>query len=90
MNQEHLQDQPPFKSRVAALRWQINRESEAMWTGFHAFAEGESRHAFITTRASRLEAARIELASLLGEQEATSCVVKAYITAENASSAPAN
>src|SRR5258708_9355735 len=58
------------KSEVARLMQQIEREYEAAIRGLTGFAEGSSKHAFITARMERMAVCHETLKGLVGEHEA--------------------
>lgn len=65
------------KSEVARLMQQIEREYEAAIRGLTGFAEGSSKHAFITARMERMAACHETLKGLVGEHEAGKLLAEA-------------
>ncbi len=61
-------------SAVARLRQQIEQEYEAARQGLTGLAQGISQHAFITARMERMGVYHVQLADLIGEQEAARMV----------------
>lgn len=58
------------KSEVARLRQLYAEEYEAAQRGLTGLAMGSARHAFITRKMANMYACQLELAKLVGEQEA--------------------
>ncbi len=58
------------KSEVARLRQQYAEEYEAAQRGLSGLAMGSARHAFITRKMANMCVCQLELAKLVGEQEA--------------------
>ncbi len=65
------------KSEVARLMQQIEREYEAAIRGLTGFAEGSSKHAFITARMERMAVCHETLKGLVGEHEAGKLLAEA-------------
>jgi hypothetical protein len=64
-------DKQESKSEVARLLRQIELEYEAASRGLSGFAQGTSQHAFITKKMENMSLMRDELASHVGEMDAT-------------------
>ena len=58
------------KSEVAQLMCRIALEYEAAERGLTGFAEGNSKHQFITARMENIGACRERLAELVGDEQA--------------------
>ncbi len=58
------------KSEVAQLMRRIALEYEAAERGLTGFAEGSSKHQFITARMENIGACRERLAELVGDEQA--------------------
>lgn len=69
------------KSEVALLRWQIEREVEAMRLAMSGLAFGTARHDFINARMDRIGAYQEQLTNHIGEQEASKIVCTLYVEA---------
>lgn len=65
------------RSEVAQLRQQIELECEAMQQALTGFAQSAS-HQFIHQKYANLEIAQHQLATLVGEEEATNIMVSVY------------
>ncbi len=61
-------------SAVARLRQQIEQEYEAARQGLTGLAQGMSQHTFITARMEHMGVYHVQLAALVGEQEAARMV----------------
>ena len=61
-------------SAVARLRQQIEQEYEAARQGLTGLAQGRSQHTFITARMEHMGVYHVQLAALIGEQEAARMV----------------
>lgn len=67
------------KSEVALLRWQIEREVEAMRLAMSGLAIGTARHDFINARMDRIGTYQEQLTEHVGEQEASKIVCTVYV-----------
>ena len=64
------------ESEVARLLKEIELTSQAVKNGMHGFAEGNAKHAFITTKMERLDEYRIALTKLVGTDQAMQLMVR--------------
>ncbi len=65
------------KSEVAQLMRRIALEYEAAERGLTGFAEGSSKHQFITARLENIGACHEQLAQLVGDEQAAQLVCEA-------------
>lgn len=65
------------KSEVAQLMRRIALEYEAAERGLFGFAEGSSKHQFITARLENIGACHEQLAQLVGDKQAAQLVCEA-------------
>ena len=74
----HLQikDERDMETALRRLLEQIEEEYNAIYCGMNAFSSGAARHAFITARMVNIDTCRIELAALVGEEEALRLMVQ--------------
>jgi hypothetical protein len=59
-----------MESELRRLLGQIEEEYNAIYCGMNAFSSGAARHAFIKARMRNIDTYRIELTTLVGEEEA--------------------
>jgi hypothetical protein len=59
-----------MESELRRLLRQIEEEYNAVYRGMNAFSSGAARHAFINGRMRNIDKYRIELTTLVGEEEA--------------------
>jgi hypothetical protein len=64
------------KSEVAQLLQQINLEYEAATRGLTGLSAGSAKHSFITARLEQIGVYHEQLASLVGEVQATQLVIE--------------
>jgi len=64
------------KSEVAQLLQQINLEYEAATRGLTGLSAGSVKHSFITARLEQIGVYHEQLASLVGEVQATQLVIE--------------
>ena len=64
------------KSEVAQLLQQINLEYEAATRGLTGSSAGSAKHSFITARLEQIGVYHEQLASLVGEVQATQLVIE--------------
>jgi hypothetical protein len=64
------------KSEVAQLLQQISLEYEATVRGLKGLSAGSAKHSFITARLEQIGAYHEQLASLVGEVQATQLVIE--------------
>jgi hypothetical protein len=64
------------KSEVAQLLHQINLEYEAATRGLTGLSAGSAKHSFITARLEQIGVYHEQLASLVGEVQATQLVIE--------------
>ena len=57
-------------------RRQIEEEYDAAYRGMNGFSSGTTRHAFINARMENIDKCRVELAKLVGEEEALRLMVQ--------------
>ena len=62
--------EPESKSEIAQLLRRIDLEYQAAQWGLTGFAEGSSKHQFITARMENIGACRERLAELVGDEQA--------------------
>jgi hypothetical protein len=65
-----------MESELRRLLRQIEEEYISAHNGLHAFANGTARHTFITARMENIDRCRIELTTLVGEEEAIRLMVQ--------------
>ena len=59
-----------METDLRRLLRQIDEEYNAAYSGINAFSSGAARHAFINARMGNIDKCRIELTTLVGEEEA--------------------
>ena len=64
------------KSEVAQLLQRISLEYEAAARGLTGLSAGSAKHSFITARLERIGAYHEQLASMIGEVQATQLVIE--------------
>jgi len=64
------------KSEVARLLQQISLEYEAATRGLTALSAGSAKHSFITARLEQIGAYHEQLASMVGEIQATQLIIE--------------
>lgn len=64
------------QSEVAAIFERIRQEDEAMRRGLHGFAQGTSRHSFISTRYANLEDIATALKQYMPHDQAWTHIVE--------------
>jgi hypothetical protein len=64
------------KSEIAQLLQQINLEYEAATRGLTGLSAGSAKHSFITARLEQIGVYHEQLASLVGEVQATQLVIE--------------
>ena len=67
-----------MKSEIARLREQIDLECRASWAALTAFRSGAAQHRFITARLRKMDAYHGQLATLVGEEAATTYLCEAF------------
>jgi len=65
-----------METELRRLLRQIDEEYEAAHSGMKAFSSGTARHAFINARMGNIDKCRIELTTLIGEEEALRLMVQ--------------
>ena len=65
-----------METELRRLLRQIEEEYNAAYSGMNAFSNGTARHAFINARMVNIDTCRIELAALVGEEEALRLMVQ--------------
>jgi hypothetical protein len=65
-----------METALRRLLKQIEEEYNAVYSGMSAFSSGAARHAFIKARMRNIDTYRIELTTLVGEEEALRLMVQ--------------
>ncbi len=65
-----------METELKRLLRQIEEEYNAAYSGMRAFSSGAARHAFINARMVNIDKCRIELTTLVGEEEALRLMVQ--------------
>ena len=65
-----------MESELRRLFRQIDDEYNAAYSGMNAFSSEAARHAFINARMGNIDTYRIELTTLVGEEEALQLMVQ--------------
>jgi hypothetical protein len=65
-----------MESELRRLLRQIEEEYNAAYSSMNAFSSGTARHAFINARMGNIDKCRIELTTLVGEEEAIRLMVQ--------------
>ena len=65
-----------METELRRLLRQIEEEYDAAYRGMNAFSSGTTRHAFINARMENRDKWRVELAKLVGEEEALRLMVQ--------------
>ena len=77
-----------MESELRRLLRQIEEEYTAVYSGMSAFSSGAARHAFIKARMRNIDTYRIELTTLVGEEEALRLRVQGNGEGNNQSNKP--
>ncbi len=65
-----------METEFRRLLGQIEEEYNAAYSAMNAFSNGTARHAFINARMENIDKCRIELTTLVGEEEALRFIVQ--------------
>ncbi len=65
-----------METELRRLLRQIEEEYDAAYRGMNGFSSGTTRHAFINARMENIDKCRVELAKLVGEEEALRLMVQ--------------
>ena len=63
-------------TELRRLLRQIEEKYKAAYSSMNAFSNGTARHAFINARTGNIDTCRIELTTLVGEEEALRLMIQ--------------